>query len=221
MFLSSERGHSETDRYRCYNTFNFGLYQRTDKEAFYRLYVLNDDTLAGGETLRMQVKEFSEVLILPVVGRLTYADDQGVRNAVEAGECLHVFASDNTAFELTNPYPAELVNFLQLWVRTDEASLQKPSVGSFNLDEAGNALVPVIDSSPGLRCSIGKFNGRSEGMYRPQSSANALFVYVIEGAFEVQNRLLERRDGLGLTGASELEFEALSNEAMLMVVEMA
>jgi len=46
-----------------------------------------------------------------------------------------------------------------------------------------------------------------------------VYVFVIEGAFEVQNRLLHARDGLSLSSATEVEFEALSNDAMLLILE--
>jgi redox-sensitive bicupin YhaK (pirin superfamily) len=45
-------------------------------------------------------------------------------------------------------------------------------------------------------------------------------VYVIEGAFEVQYRLLHARDGLALWEAERVEWEALSNDAILLVLEV-
>lgn len=36
----------------------------------------------------------------------------------------------------------------------------------------------------------------------------------------MQNRLLEARDGLGLWNVDEIEFEALSNEAVLLILEI-
>jgi hypothetical protein len=47
-----------------------------------------------------------------------------------------------------------------------------------------------------------------------------VFVYVIEGAVEFQNRLLEQRDGLALYSVTTSEFEALSNDAILLVLEV-
>ena len=47
-----------------------------------------------------------------------------------------------------------------------------------------------------------------------------LFVFVIEGAFEVQYRLLHPRDRLVLWEADTIEWEALSNDAVILVIEM-
>ena len=50
-------------------------------------------------------------------------------------------------------------------------------------------------------------------------STKGVFVFVIDGAFEVSNRLLQARDGLAITKASQVEFESLSNEAIIMFIE--
>ncbi|WP_409034090.1 hypothetical protein [Runella sp.] len=68
---------------------------------------------------------------------------------------------------------------------------------------------------------MGKFGGREEGIYTVRNpERNGVFIFVIEGAFEVQNRLLHPRDGLSLTHVTEVEFEALSNDAILLVLEV-
>jgi quercetin 2,3-dioxygenase len=54
----------------------------------------------------------------------------------------------------------------------------------------------------------------------PQNPAHSCFMFVIEGAFEVQNRLLQRKDGLLLPEAGEVEFVALSDNGILLVIEL-
>ena len=43
---------------------------------------------------------------------------------------------------------------------------------------------------------------------------------VINGAFEIQNRLLENRDAIILWEITELEFEALSENALIIFFEI-
>ena len=45
-------------------------------------------------------------------------------------------------------------------------------------------------------------------------------MFVIEGAFEVQGTLLHARDGLALWGTDKLEKEALSNDAIILLIEL-
>ncbi|MEJ7680774.1 MAG: hypothetical protein WKG06_23565 [Segetibacter sp.] len=74
IFVADERGCDETDWYRSCNTFNFGKYFNEHKQAFNSLNVLNDDTIAGGRCLRMDIEESSVMLLLPVVGAVNYKD---------------------------------------------------------------------------------------------------------------------------------------------------
>ena len=62
--------------------------------------------------------------------------------------------------------------------------------------------------------------GREESIYKVKNAGNCLYIFVIEGAFEVDNKLMEARDGLAIWNADEIEFEALSNDAMLLIFEV-
>lgn len=80
-------------------------------------------------------------------------------------------------------------------------------------------MLPLFSSQ--ARGFIGRYDGREEGIYEVQNpDAHGVFVFVIEGAFEVQNRLLHARDGLSLINVAEVDFEALSNDAMLLILEI-
>lgn len=67
---------------------------------------------------------------------------------------------------------------------------------------------------------IGLYDGRKEDkyiLYKPQKS---VFCMVINGAFEFQNRLLETRDAILLSEIGTLEFEALSENALVLFFEI-
>lgn len=112
---------------------------------------------------------------------------------------------------ITNPYEEELANYLCIGFDRTIA----PVISDFNLT---NDFLQQL--TPGNHFYIGKYDGRRDDIYRLSNEAAGVFVFVIEGAFEVQNRLLHPRDGLVLWDLAEVEFEALSNEAMLMLIEV-
>jgi len=221
IFLADERGRNEMDWFRSFNTFNFGQYQLEHKAPFGPLYVLNDDTLAGGKQIAMTVEANSLLLLIPVVGAITYNDNLGNSTLIEAGECQVYATTANTTFQIGNPYDNELVNFLQIWFyNTPVEPEDGPQVISFDIVNCKNQLVPIpADNSP-YKLSIGKYAGREESIYKMSDARNGLFVFVIEGAFEVQYRLLHPRDGLALWEAEEIELEALSNDAVILVMEV-
>jgi redox-sensitive bicupin YhaK (pirin superfamily) len=220
IFLADERGHNEVEWFRSYNTFNFGQYQRDHKTPFGALYVLNDDTLAGGKSISMTIGADTEIVLIPVVGAITYKDSLGNSRIIEAGECLVFAAPKDTVIHIGNPYDNELVNFLQLWFYRNCEVLRSPQLIPFDIVNNRNRLVPVPVNNTPFRYGIGKYAGRAESVYRLSEPGNGLFAFVIQGAFEVQYRLLHPRDGLALWEAEAVEWEALSNEAILLVVEI-
>ena len=68
-------------------------------------------------------------------------------------------------------------------------------------------------------CFIGKFDGRKEEIYTLKNKNNGIFVFIIDGVFEVQNHLLHARDGLSLKNIEAIEFEALSENAIVLLLE--
>jgi len=221
IFLAEERGHHETDWFRSFNTFNFGNYQQQHKVPFGPLYVLNDDTLAGGKHISMSVDNGSVIVLIPVVGTIAYTDSAGHANYISAGECLLYATPKGTTFQIGNPYDDELVNFLQIWLyATGVETANEPQIIPFDIVNASNQLVPIPVDHLHCKFGIGKYNGRAESVYQLSHPQNGLFAFVIQGAFEFQYRLLHPRDGLALWEVVEVEWEALSNDAILLVMEI-
>lgn len=230
IYLSEQRGIAESDWFRTYSTFNFGNYYSEHRFPFGDLYVLNDDSLAGGQSLKMHVEQSSYLILLPIVGALSYHDNLGNENLVNAGNIQIILTGEDYHIELANPYEAELINFLQIWIKA--APLKStiiPDMVDVELDQKKNTLIslwPVFEGTPEEfanrpRMNIGKFAGRSEAVYKKNKPENSLFAFVIEGAFEVNGRLLHPRDGLSLSDEEvEMELEALSNDAIIFIVEL-
>ncbi|THU39174.1 pirin [Niastella caeni] len=221
IFLADERGHNEIEWFRSYNMFNFGQFRNEHKTPFGPLYVLNDDTLAGGQKISMTVEADSEVLLVPLVGAIAYSDNHGNSTVIEAGECQVYATPKDSVIQISNPYESELVNFLQIWFyRSSGEPGNIPQAIPFDIINNKNQLVPIPATDTQFNYSIGKFAGREEAIYKLSNPDNGVFVFVIEGAFEVQYRLLHARDGLALWEADEIEMEALSNDAIILVMEV-
>lgn len=228
IFLADERGCDETEWYRSYSTFNFSKYFNEHKKPFENLYILNDNTLAGGRSSNIIIEKNSLFLLLPVVGAVHYKDAFGYENTVHAGQ-LHV--SDlhaGSAIEVSNPFKNELINFLEILIEVELSdTTSKPLICSFDLNENKNELIALLTAANSTQqaknplTSIGKFSGREEAIYRLKNKQNSLFIFVIQGVFEVQGRLLHARDSLGLWNLfADIELEALSNDAVVLVIEL-
>ena len=226
IFLADDRTLNETAWYRSQHTFNLDKQQQRFKEPFGNLYILNDDILDGGKTLEMRAAEFSYVVLLPVIGALSFIDSGGQEGLLAAGQVEFLCLEKNGKLWITNPFKDELVNFIQVWIKGSKPAKQAEAVNStIDINKFQNSLMKISPQRIGgelspYSLSIGKFSGRGEAVYHLPGSSAGVFVFVLEGAFEVDGRLLHARDGLAIYETEEIEMEALSRDAIIMLVEL-
>ena len=219
IFLDGQRGVFQTDGFRSFRTFSFDEYQAEGREPFGKLLAINDETLLAQCEHIIRVKEFCEVILIPLVGGIEVNIETDSAEFVNSGEALAFLARPDQTYIVTNPYPEEAINYLQIRISTEDSKHEK-QLSEFDLSHK-NILRPVFSGGKNeVNIYVGKYGGREEGVYSISNPGNGVFVFIIEGAFEVQNRLMERRDGLSLRNAEVIEFEALSQDAIILVMEV-
>ncbi|MFD1140420.1 hypothetical protein ACFQ4C_04845 [Larkinella insperata] len=221
IYLAEQRGRTQSADYRSFHTFNFGDYRHENRQPFGNLTVFNDDTLLAGKSHRLTVEEPTDLLLLPVVGGIELLDELGERAFLGAGEVFQFTAFPDQSYTIENPFETEAVNFLVIGLKADPAASGNTGpfpATTFDLTNR-NQLIPLF-AGTSAHIYIGKYGGRQEETYVVGNPQKRLFVFSIEGAFEAQNRLLHPRDGLALWPLEALEFEALSNDAILLVMEV-
>lgn len=180
------------------------------------LHGLSDDRLKPGISLLMEAEEDGVVVLIPWIGDVVVSDPSGKPILLEEGQVHLMPYSRGDYYELRNPYEGDSINFFQLRFAGD--FLQQAEIFQVALENHPNRLKPIYKGTHQIL--IGEFDGRAEGIYRPKNTGNKLFFFAIEGAFEIQNRLIQPRDGLALWQVEQVEFEALSEGAVLLVVEI-
>lgn len=221
IYLAEQRGCTQSADYRSFHTLNFGGYQHESRRPFGNLTVFNDDTLRAGKGHTITVAEPTELLLLPVVGGIELVDALGESVFLGAGELFHFTAFPEQAYRIENPFETEAVNFLVIGLKADlTVSGHSGSFPATTFDLTTRNQLNSLFTASNARVYIGKYGGRQQGTHPVSDPQKALFAFSIEGAFEVQNRLLHPRDGLALRNTGELEFEALSNDAILLIMEV-
>ncbi|UFH56953.1 pirin [Spirosoma sp. KNUC1025] len=225
IYLADQRGRSQLDTLQSFHSFNFGAYSDDSRRPFGALQLLNDDFLKAGASIGLEVERNTDILLIPLVGGLEYQSPVG-NGFVEPGQAQLISLRAGMAYQVMNPYETELINCVTIWLTNDSDNfVPKAELRAFNL-ETKNQLLPFYQSNADMSAPcgwIGRYDGRQEGLYRLTEKARAeqgVFVFVLSGAFEVQNRLLHERDGLALLNIQydEVDFEALSNEAVLILL---
>ena len=227
IFLAEERGVSDLDWFQSSTTFNFGNYYNEHKQPFGNLSVLNDDVLAEGHSVKMITEKNFYVILFPIMGAISYGDMAGNKNLVAAGQVQLTQVKNPITYQITNPFFDGSVNFLQLWIKADKSiSPDPPLILSYkdvnkNINQLVNVfLVNEQTLDLPFSISIGKFSGRGETTHQLKKNNLKVFLFVLVGVFEVEGRLLHPRDGLALQEVNEIEIEALSNDAIMLLVEM-
>ncbi|HMQ64486.1 MAG TPA: hypothetical protein PKE06_27625 [Flavilitoribacter sp.] len=219
ILLAEKRAQTQTDQYRSRQFFPAGNHAVPAGS----LVRFDEDTLAGGAVVIIGAAAGFDTLLIPLVGGVHFKTDQH-SHYIEAGSSLLYRAAENAAFSVTNPFQQELVNFLHIRIKGGPSPLQPAGVfvTDFNLEQAPNRLLRVSgsrDLTP-WNAWIGKFGGREEAVYRLSQTNPGIFAFAVDGAFEVQNRLVHPRDGLLLWQLDELELEALSDQAVILILEI-
>jgi len=220
IYLADQRGVVETAQHRRYCTFNFGEYVREHKEAFGLLRAVNEETLAGGATLPLAANRAAHLLVLPITGKVQVAANGAPTETIDVGEVYLLTVPAGATLRLANPYPTDAISFLHLWLET-ETPLKPAFNQRFAFDSGAiqNQLAELVPTTAtqSFALRLGRFAARHEAEVRLQRAAH-IFVFVLAGAFEVEGRLLHEKDGLALWDTDAVELEALSNDALVLVV---
>ena len=236
MYLADQRGVVESSLFRRQSTFSFGDFQHEHKGPFSCLYGLNEETLAGGHTVEFAVAQDSYIVLLPVTGGVEFSTGGGASGTAEVEQIINLAVPAGTTLRLRNPFAGELVSVLHIWLQAPP--LPAPAVALATvfgqlLEEQENELLELLSFEPvpgqaaafsrvlPFALSLGRFMGRQETVYKVQQPGNSLFAFIIAGAFELEGRLMHEKDGVALWEVEEIELEALSNHALVLVLELA
>jgi len=220
IFLADERGLTETSALRRYSTFNFEKYSSEHKEAYGNLFLCNDESIVGGKVTFFLCKEDSLQIFMPITGGIDIVAN-GKEFALETGQVQVLNMGKGEVLEISNPYQNDVINYMQFGIKTDMFLMRASEMlFGFDFEKNQNQLLEII-SNPKLpfKLSAGIFAGREEAVYKMQSPNHQFYAFIIDGAFEIEGHLTHARDGLALWDIEQVELEALSNNAIVVVLE--
>ena len=210
IYLSEKRECFQTDTFRSFLT----LPNPRSSSTFTSLIKFADNTLSAQKTSILLADDDYVVMLIPLVGALEvfYQKESKILNS-GALACFSIKNLDEILVQ--NPYENELINYLEIWIKPENQMPYGKYFYEFDLKKNANSLFQIAENHLTEKVFIGKFGGREEGVLPIENNA---FVFIINGAFEVQNRLLEARTGLYLWNLDELEIEGLAYENIILVI---
>lgn len=209
------RGVIQTKHYQCLSTFNYEAYQMEHTQPFGKLCVVNDEYLSAKSYQEFVFNNDLQVLLIPLIGAVDFNINNTPDDFVHINQVQLLSVKKNDTLKISNPYENNFVNFLQLHIKSNQLTTQTLA---FNV-ELKNKLQTIFTSAD-FNISIGIFDSKQEDVYQLQNNNNGIFAYVMNGAFEYEGRLLENRDGICIWNENLAEFESLSFNGILLVLEV-
>jgi len=220
IYLANQRGFVESSVLQRYSTFNFEKYYDEDAQPFGDLFLLNDDSIAGGKLTFFLSKADSLQIFIPITGVVDIVSN-GKEYAVKTGQIQVLNLGKGEVLEISNPHQGDTINYIQIGIRTDMFLLRHSEMlFNFYFEKDKNKLIEII-SNPKLPfiLSAGVFSEKQETVYKMQSPESSFYAFIIDGAFEIEGRLLNTRDGLAIWDRENVEIEALDNNAIVLMLE--
>ncbi|MDO7874448.1 hypothetical protein Q5H93_06870 [Hymenobacter sp. ASUV-10] len=196
----------------------------TDGSHTYRSSVaqqarLDDIFLLPGASLRPDTAgPGGQLLLLPIVGGALLSTAHEHERPLLPG-CLYALPeADADRLTLTNPFE-ETVNVLLIRAPVPAAATPAPCEFELPLTAKNTLVQPVGQALP---VQVGLYDSRVKGhLAAPAPGEGFGLCYVLNGAFEIEDRLAEHRDALVLWDTPRIGFEALSETAILLYLQFA
>ena len=227
FFSADTRGHADHGWLNANYSFSFGNYFNRDRMNFGALRVLNDDTISPGKGFGYHPHENMEIITIPLKGDLEHKDSMGNLGIINEGEIQVMSAGSGIFHSEFNKNSDKSINLLQLWVlpkrenvepRYDQCSIQglrKPN--SFYMVLSPHPEDNVMWIHQDAWFHLGDFDKVTSIDYELKREGNGVYIFVIEGNFNVSNQKLNKRDALGVWNTDIISFKAQPNSRVLLV----
>lgn len=232
IYKADSRGHANHGWLKTHHTFSFANYYNPERIHFGMLRVVNDDIIAGGMGFGTHPHDNMEIVTIPLAGKLAHRDSMGNVHIISEGEVQVMTAGTGITHSEYNATDDEDAKIFQIWVFPREHGLT-PSYNQKQFDHNSklNELTTVV-SPDGMDGSLivqqdvwfnlGKYEQGKSFEYTPRKKDNGLFIMVVEGEFDVNGTILNKRDAIGLfhIEGESINIEALKEDSRILIIDV-
>jgi len=227
FYPASERGYNDHGWLKANFSFSFASYYNPEKVHFGALRVLNDDVITGGSGFGTHPHDNMEIVTIPISGALEHKDSMGNIGVIHSGEVQAMSAGSGVTHSEYNHSKTDAANTLQIWVFPKERNI-KPRYDQKNFTDElkPNNLVTLVspDATTGglwinqdATFSMGDFTAGHEFNYDIKQDGNGVYVFVIDGAAQIDGDDLNKKDALGVYDTSSITIKTIANSRLLFI----
>jgi quercetin 2,3-dioxygenase len=228
LHKSNTRGHANHGWLDSWHTFSFGSYHDPSRIHFGALRVLNDDTVAPGMGFGKHPHDNMEIISIPLEGDLEHGDSMGNTTVIRQGDVQAMSAGTGIVHSEKNKNNDKQVRFLQIWVVPKLKNVSpRYDQKTFSADQKKNKLQTVVsplgsdEDSVKIHqdawFSLGNLNKGTSLTYQLKKEGNGVYAFLLEGEIIINEIVLNRRDGLGITESEQLKIYANTDSQLLLM----
>ncbi len=231
LHKADSRGKADHGWLKSYHSFSFSGYYNPERMNFGALRVLNDDYVAGGKGFGEHPHDNMEIISIPLSGGLKHQDSLN-NIAVISDEDIQVMSAGSGIYHQENNNDSKVpVQFLQIWIYPNVLNVT-PRYDQIHLvkSDRHNRLQQILSPFPddegvwiyqNAWFHIGNFDLGFENKYVVKSLHNGVYIFVLSGKIQIDNQVLDSRDGFGVWETEVFNILALEDsEFLLMEVPM-
>lgn len=225
---ADSRGKADHGWLKSHHSFSFAGYFNPERMNFGALRVLNDDIVKPTRGFGTHPHRDMEIISIPLKGALSHKDSMENKRSIEVGEVQVMSAGTGLTHSEFNDSQTDDVNFLQLWIIPEEQGVEPNyEQKEFDLIERQNRFQTVVSPQDKLVAGslgihqqgylhLGNFSEKSETTHTIETGKGT-YVFLIEGAIEVNGEKLNKRDALGIWDTNTIDIKALENSEILLI----
>ena len=226
LHKAESRGFFDHGWLKTHHTFSFADYYNPQRINFGALRVLNDDRIEGGTGFDLHPHKNMEVISIPLKGDLEHQDSLKHKDTIKEGEIQVMSAGTGIYHSEMNGSKSEPVEFLQIWIMPKERNTH-PLYQDYDirglLKKNELALILSPDGSTPAKLlqdtwlSMGEAEAGKTLEYKIHGTDTGVYVFLIEGEIKIDDIILTRRDGLGISETKSFEIETLKDSKILLI----
>lgn len=223
---SESRGSADHGWLRSRHTFSFAGYNNPDRVHFGALRVLNDDLVTGGNGFGTHPHDNMEIVSIPLFGDLEHKDSTGTGEVIKTGDVQIMSAGSGLRHSEFNHSMEEEVQFLQIWVFPKERDITpRYEQKTFDPEDRMNKFQTVVSPegadalwiNQDAYFSLANLDAGMPLNYVVKKPGNGVYFFVLNGEINIADQILDLRDAVGITDATEINLKAKSYAEVLAI----
>ncbi len=229
VFHAAEtRGHANHGWLDAHHTFSFAGYNDPSRVHFGAMRVMNDDIVKGGFGFGKHPHDNMEIITVILDGALEHQDNMGHKEAIQNNEVQVMSAGTGIVHSEYNHNKDKDVNLMQLWIFPNKQDVtprydQRKFDPQDRINKLQALVSPITNEDEGLKINQEAWIYRTtleagkSITHTLHSSNSGLYVFVINGAVQVNGQQLKKRDGVGISETADVTMSADAESDLLLI----